>query len=197
MSGKIAKERRSIFRELGLDTDQPSGPYSSEHDFGELTGLASPTSTHAAEPGNDDASDDGEHEMARRQTEHGQDGRAEPRSEPTSPSTAQRPWYARLPRVRRPRIKTVSSAPPPSMSTITRLSSIALLIAVLVPGFSYYNGREEAAPNLAGAGVINTKAAEASPVLELRADSPTDVCKRWAHQGELSLLTRCKEEERR
>ncbi|KAK4035008.1 hypothetical protein C8A01DRAFT_48726 [Parachaetomium inaequale] len=182
MSGKIAKERKSIFRELGLDTDQPSGPYSSEHEFGELTGLASPTSTHAPGPGNDNTSDDGDGEMEGQQTQQGQDDRAEPRSEPASPSAAQRPWYARLPRVRRPRIKTVSSAPPPSMSTITRLSSIALLIAVLLPGFSYYNGREEAVPNLADAGVINTKAAEASPVLGPRADSPTDVCKRWAHQ---------------
>ena len=86
MSGKIAKERKSIFRELGLDTDQPSGPYSSEHDFGELTGLTSPTSTHAPEPGNDNASDDGRGEMERRQTQQGQDDRAEPRSEPTSPA---------------------------------------------------------------------------------------------------------------
>jgi len=68
------------------------------------------------------------------------------------------------------------------MSTITRLSSIALLIAVLLPGFRYYHGREEISPNVADAGVIHTTAAEARPVLERR-NSPTNVCKRWAHQA--------------
>ncbi|KAK4126410.1 hypothetical protein N657DRAFT_679342 [Parathielavia appendiculata] len=192
MSTKISKNRKSVFTELGLDTDTPSGHFSNEPEFTELTGLTSPTSTHAPESANNDnESDDGRGEMERRQTQQRQDNQDESRTDPTSPSTSQRPWYARMgslrvSRVRRPRIKTVSSAPPPSMSTITRLSSFALLIAVLLPGFSYYQGREEVTANVAGAGVTHPTAAEAAPVLEPRASSdsnPALVCKRWAHQS--------------
>ncbi|KAH6632094.1 hypothetical protein F5144DRAFT_240829 [Chaetomium tenue] len=181
MSNKIAKERKSIFKELGLDTNQPKESTSNEKGFGEPKGLASPTSTHVPESANSNADDDGQRETARRPTHKEEDGWVEPQSEPTSPSPSQRPWYSRLPRVRRPRIKSVSSAPP-SMSTITRLSSVALLIAVLLPGFSYYQSREETASNLAEAGVIQTTAAESRPILE-RENTPTEVCKRWAHQA--------------
>jgi len=195
MSTKISKHRKSVFRELGLDTDAPTGPLPSEQEFTELTGVASPISNHTPESANgndnenenenENTSDDGRGEMERLQTRQRQDDNDESRADPTSPSTSQRSWYSRLGRVRRPRIRTVSSAPPPNMSTITRLSSFALLIAVLLPGYSYYNGRHEVAPNFADAGVIHTTAAEAAPVLEVRDSSPTKVCKRWAHQSEL------------
>jgi hypothetical protein len=193
MSNQITKHRKSIFREeLDQDTETPSGLFPSEQveEFTELTGVASTTSTHAPESASNDDGGTGGMEPERQQTQQGQDVQEESRADPTlTPSTPPRRWYSRLGRVRRPRIKTVSSAPPPSMSTITRLSSIALLIAVLLPGFSYYRGREEAAPNVAEAGVTYTTAAEAAPVLESRAaeSSPTDVCKRWAHQSELNL----------
>ncbi|EAQ87800.1 hypothetical protein CHGG_04419 [Chaetomium globosum CBS 148.51] len=162
MSNKIAKERKSIFKELGLDTNQPKEFISNEKDYGETKGLASPASIHAPESANRNADDAGRRETARRLTHGEEDGRVEPQSEPASPSPSQRPWYSRLPRVRRPRIKSVSSAPP-SMSTITRLSSVALLIAVLLPGFSYYQSREETASNLAEAGVIQTTTVESRP----------------------------------
>ncbi|KAL2130363.1 hypothetical protein VTI74DRAFT_6567 [Chaetomium olivicolor] len=180
MSSKITKGRKSVFRELGLDADEPRGPSLSEQAFNELMGLTSPTSIHAPESGNDNASGDGKSDTERQQQQQGQDDRDQFPQSPTSPSTSQRPWYSRLSRVRCPRIKTVSSAPPPSLSTITRLSSIALLIAVLLPGFSYYQGGGEPAPTVADAGVIHTK--PTGPVLETRAGSPTNVCKRWAHQ---------------
>lgn len=181
MSNKIAKERKSIFKELGLDTDRSKESTPNEQS-GELEELASTASTCAPESAHRNVDDGGQNETARRPTRQEGGGRVEPQSEPTSPEPSQRPWYSRLPRVRRPRIKSVSSAPP-SMSTITRLSSIALLIAILLPGFSYYQSREEAAPTLAEAGVIQTTAAESSPILE-RENTPTEVCKRWAHQGE-------------
>lgn len=182
MSRKANKERKSVFKELGLETDEPSGPYSSEHEFAELTGVASPLRAHAPERSNN-ASDDEKSETETQQAQQEQDERDAFPQSPTSPSASQRPWYAKLTRVRRPRVKTVSSAPPPSLSTMTRLSSIALLIAVLLPGFSYYTGHEEAAPPVADAGVIHTPG-PTGPVLEMRTDSPTDVCNRWAHQGE-------------
>ncbi|KAK4251401.1 hypothetical protein C7999DRAFT_37727 [Corynascus novoguineensis] len=183
MARKITRERKSIFRELGLDTDDPTGPPSNEHKFGEPTGLSShPASPHSLDQGNQKADDKTENVAGTRPTQQEHDNPVQSRSEPASPSAPQRPWYSRLPRVRRPRIKSVSSAPPPSISTLTRFSSIALLIAVLLPGLSYYRGREETAPTVADAGVIDTTAAEARPVLERR-NSPTDVCKRWAHQA--------------
>lgn len=189
MTSKITKRRTSVFRELGLDTNEPTSPYSAGHEFAQLTGLAPPTSRHAPELANYSASEDGGGETEREQRAQQSRGhRDENQSEPTSPSACQRPWYSRLTSARRPRIKTVSSAPPPSMSAITRLSSIALLIAVLLPGLSHFRGHEEVAPIVADAGVIHTKAADAGPVLEPRADSPTKVCKRWAHQSELGSI---------
>lgn len=183
MSRKTTKERKSVFRELGLDTDDPSGPYSSEHEFAQVTGLASPTTTPGPGAGNDHASDDGKVETERKPAQQGQDDHDDEFAQsPASPSTSQRPWYSRLTRARRPRIKTVSSAPPPSLSTMTRLSSIALLIAVLLPGFSYYSGRQTAAPVVADAGVIHTPGPP-GPVLEGRAGFLSDVCGRWAYQA--------------
>jgi hypothetical protein len=183
MSSKPTKHRKSIFRELGLDTDESSAAYSSEHEFTRLTGLTSATSTHAPELAKDDPNEDSKIEIENQQIYQGRDDQDENQSAPTSPSASQKPWYSRLTYVRRPRINTASSAPPPSMSTIMRLSSSVLLIAVLLPGFSYYKGCKEIAPNVADASVIYTKAAAAGPVLEPRADSPTDICKRWAHQS--------------
>lgn len=180
MSRKVSKDRKSIFRELGLDTDEPRGPYSSEREFTEITGLASPTSTHVPETGDDNRSGDGKGITERQPTEHeGQDDRYGFPQSPSSQSTSQGPWYSKLPQVRRPRIKTASSAPPPSLSTITKLSTIALLIAVLLPGFSYYHSRGTVSPSVADAGPT-----VAGPVLDLRADSLAGVSRRWPHQGE-------------
>ncbi|KAK4172311.1 hypothetical protein QBC36DRAFT_77088 [Triangularia setosa] len=177
MTGKIRKDRKSVFREVGLDTDEPNGPYFSEHESGEITGLASPTSTHRPDMAQGNTSDDGKDETEQPQS---RDERDEAESS-TSPS--QRPWYSRLTPGRRPRVRAVSSAPPPSVSSLTRLSTIALLIAVVIPAFSYYKDAEEVAP-LAGAdaGVIYYRQMKPGPILETRADSPTKACKRWAHQ---------------
>ncbi|GAB1319191.1 Kelch repeat-containing protein [Madurella fahalii] len=179
MSSKITKNRKSVFRELGLDTDEPSVPYSSEHEYCGR-GLASPTSTYATEPSNDDPSNDRESDTETNRAE--QQMQVDENEQPTSPSTSRRPWYSRLTPSRRPRIKTVSSAPPPSLSTFTRLSAIALLIAVVLPGFSYFKGHQEASFGAADAGVIQNKSGASGPVLEPRAESPTKACKRWAHQ---------------
>lgn len=186
MTGKIRKDRKSVFREVGLDTEEPNGPYFSEHEFGEITGLASPTSTHRPDTAQGNTSDDGKDDTEQRQP---RDERDEAES-PTSPS--QKPWYSRLTPGRRPRVRTASSAPPPSVSSFTRLSTIALLIAVVIPAFSYYKGAEEVAP-LAGAdaGVIYYRDMKPGPILETRADSPTKACKRWAHQSELTGCLLC------
>lgn len=181
MSSKITKNRKSVFRELGLDTDEPRVPGSGEHEYGGH-GLVSPTRTHAPELSNDDTISGRESDTETHRAE--QQMQADENEPPTSPSTSRRPWYSRLTPSRRPRIKTVSSAPPPSLSTFARLSAIALLIAVVLPGFSYFKGHQEVAFSAVDAGVIQNKSGASSPVLELRAESPTKVCKRWAHQSE-------------
>ncbi|KAK3294555.1 uncharacterized protein B0H64DRAFT_190180 [Chaetomium fimeti] len=123
MSSKLAKERKSIFKELGLDTTRPKEPTSNEKEGSEPKRLASPANARAPDSGNDNANGNGQLGEARQTTHQKEDGRVEPQSEPTSPSSSQRPWYSRLPRVRRPKMKTVSSAPP-SMSTLAEAGVI-------------------------------------------------------------------------
>lgn len=85
-------------------------------------------------------------------------------------------WYSKL--GGRPRIQTANS-PAPAVSSISRLTMIALLVAIVLPGFGYNNGRGLVDISGANAGVVRTTYHS----LDTRADSPTQVCKRWAHQG--------------
>ncbi|KAL2019273.1 hypothetical protein VTK56DRAFT_9817 [Thermocarpiscus australiensis] len=181
MPTKIAKDRRSVFSELGLDTDRPTGPYSSEQEFSELTGLPSPTSPRAPESANDNAGEDRMSDSGR-QSQQGKGDPVAPTHQQTSTATSKMPWYSRLGCGRRPRIRTISSAPPPSQFSLTRLSAIALLIAVVLPGFRIYKSGEEVSPNTADAGVIRNKPRAPGAQLDPRAESPTNVCRRWAHQ---------------
>lgn len=170
-----------MFKELGLDTDgETTYPNRlSDKEFAEITGLTSastdPTSEYTSERG------EGSSEGRRVQETQGP---REDNNQNTSPRSAtatnNKWWFSKLVTGRRPRVKTASSAPPPTMSSLTRLTSVALLVAVVIPGFSYYNGREKVTPNGADAGVINRN--PRGPVLETRAGSP-EVCKRWSHQG--------------
>ncbi|KAK3398351.1 hypothetical protein B0T20DRAFT_392755 [Sordaria brevicollis] len=164
MTGKIKKGRKSVFKELDLDTDQPVHHYPDEREFGEITGLRT-----------DNDSDDG--------TSYGrQSGSMKSPTTPTSPSSG-RPWYSKLTSGKRPRISSTASAPPPGMSSFTRLTTLALFIAVVIPGFSYYNGREKVSLNGADAGVIRQVVQPSGPIIGTRADSSTDYCARWAGQS--------------
>jgi len=186
MIGKIRKDRKSVFKELGLDEDDHDhDPYSHEKVFGELTGLSSPVDTLGRGSRFSAESDEG-HSETDKSIDHSRtqgDTETETTQSPTSPSASQRPWYSRLTPGRRPKIRTTASAPPPGMSSLTRLSTIALLIAVVLPGFGYYNGREKVSVNGADAGVIQQRPRGFGPVLDTRAPSPTKVCKRWAQQS--------------
>lgn len=166
-----------MFKELGLDTDGHTAYTNglTDKEFAKLTGLASADTDRSSEH---DSEPPGGSEGRRRQEPQGADNQnVSPQSQSTLNS---KPWYSKLVAPRRPRIKTSASAPPPTMSTFTKLSSVALFVAVLLPGFSYYNGRENAPANGADAGVINRNV---KPVLDIRADGSTDVCKRWSQQG--------------
>ncbi len=127
MVSKIRKDRKSVFREIGLDTDIAE-QYRDEKEFGELTGLSPATTA-------DNISVRGYNDKDRRDSHSSQD---EPFS-PRSPTIKDRAWYSKL-TTRRPRIKTAASAPPSTISSMSRFTAIALVIGVALPGFSYYNG---------------------------------------------------------
>jgi len=175
MVNNISKNRKSVFRETGLlEGSESSGTaYTEQRSFGkkhDLDGFARLTA---------DSPSDGPRRAgyagSRGSSSHGE-------GEASSPSEKQ-PWYSRLTPGRRPRIQTVATAPS-NMSGLSRLTMIALLIAVVLPGFSYNNGRKTVDLSGAKAGVIKTPRSGSGPVLEIRANSPTDVCTRWSHQGE-------------
>lgn len=172
----IRKGRRSIFKEIGLGDDHDeydNNPYGaragsaasrmmSEREFHEIIGLSF-EEQHANPPSRSrrrrDSSDD----------EGGDD----------MPKT-RLGWLSKL-SPKRPKIKSAAGAPPSAVSGLHRLSMIALLIAVFIPAISYRHGYEQVEISGADAGVIPVKR---DIVLDSRADSPVDVCLRWAHQCE-------------
>lgn len=150
----ITKGRRSIFKETGLSDHEPAAHIGAK-EFGQITGLYSDPSPSPV------------------------DGRPSDRAETLKSKTR---WISRLTALR-PRVKTAASAPspPPAMSSLARVSMLALFIAVVLPAISYRNGHNKVEMSGADAGVIRNGP---SVVLNSRADSPVDVCLRWAHQCE-------------
>ncbi|KEY64791.1 hypothetical protein S7711_08070 [Stachybotrys chartarum IBT 7711] len=179
MNTKIRRGRRSIFKELGLD----------DHDCASSHPLPpSPSPNREKMPyQSDDESDSdrvadlrSEHDKAEQQ-EHN-DGEPKEQSETDNSRLRQRhntisskPWFSKLANSKaRPRIKSSASAPPGTGSGLQRFTMIALLVAVVLPTFSYWNGRTRVEMNGADAGPIRP-----------RQTSPTEVCRRWAHQAAL------------
>jgi hypothetical protein len=97
-------------------------------------------------------------------------------------------WYSKIGKGSRPTIKSAATAPPGSFSTIPRLALIAILIAVVVPGFRYSGGKAKVNISGADAGVIMTaELVDNAGAIEGRQNSPTSVCMRWSHQGMLRI----------
>jgi hypothetical protein len=175
MISNIRKDRKSIFKEVGLEDDfngdgsptSPTGTHtrnqsmSSEKDSGEIAGLT----------GDNDRDDVGSKQ------DINDDESINATCQQQRAGSTSRLWYSRIyVWYRRPRIKAASSAPPSTTSGLHRLTLIALLIAIVFPGFSYNNGRTKIEISGADAGLIVP-----------RDTSPVDVCKRWAHQGKYSM----------
>ncbi|KAI0152093.1 hypothetical protein F4776DRAFT_12650 [Hypoxylon sp. NC0597] len=158
MGSNIRKGRRSIFREVGL----AEGERESQQD------LASGT-CEESEPGERVEPVSEATSSVKRKTSGSEDS-------PKRKSS----WLSKLAPTRRPRIKTASSAPPPTTAGLHRLSMIALLIAIVLPTISYNNGRQKVDISGADAGMIRPAP---SVVLEGRDNSPTNVCTRWAGQS--------------
>ncbi|KAI1137821.1 hypothetical protein F5Y05DRAFT_419260 [Hypoxylon sp. FL0543] len=132
MGSNLRKDRRSMFKEVGLMENEREGQQD----------LASQTTEDSV-----------------------RSERIELASEPTSPvekkisdgqdsPKRKSSWLSKLASARRPRIKTASSAPPPTTAGLHRLTMIALLIAIVLPTISYNNGRKKVENGGADAGVI-------------------------------------------
>ncbi|KAI0458684.1 hypothetical protein F5B21DRAFT_511872 [Xylaria acuta] len=160
MSGKIRKGRKSVFREIGLglgeeNAEDSAGRQSCKETQDSETTRRPPESTTPA--------------YERRHSFGGKSIREMSR------------WFSKLIPERRPQIKSATTVPPSSVAGIHRVTLIALLIAVVIPAIGYNSGRRKAEMNGADAGVIREPIVR--PVLGKRANSPTDVCKRWAAQS--------------
>ncbi|KAI2620667.1 hypothetical protein GGS26DRAFT_601619 [Hypomontagnella submonticulosa] len=160
MVSNIRRGRQSIFKEVGLTEEEEQERQDMASDKYE-EGTASEKMESASETTSPVE-------------------RKAPESENTS--KAKPGWLSRLAPTRRPRIKTASSAPPPTTAGLHRLSMIALLIAIVLPTISYNNGRKKVEISGADAGVIPPAS---NPTIETRDNSPTDVCTRWAGQSAL------------
>ena len=176
-----SKNRKSIFRETGLLEEYESSgtTYTEQQGIGKEHSLGG-TSRPALESRGNTSEGEGTVDSRRSSTQQGSES-----SITRSPSEKQ-PWYSRLSPGRRPRVQTVATAPP-NMAGLSRFTMIALLIAVVLPGFSYNSGRKTVDFSGAKAGVIKDARYRSGPVLDIRANSPTEACTRWSHQGRLAI----------
>lgn len=193
MISNIRKDRRSIFKEVGLAPEEPRATKTLEEnnavtDEKEVSAqVQRSTPFEAAEKNTTTAhtlvedqrreklydmqekSDKPSAELpSRRQSSHELS-----RSKTVSVQSAanKTPWYAKLAAGRRPRVRTVGASSPSPLHGLSAVSMFALVLAVLIP--------------FTGKGKQDTVGvADAGPIMLSRADSPTDVCARWAMQCE-------------
>lgn len=165
MTSNIRKGRRSIFQEIGLDDfdDRAQSPDSDKSSTREEA--SSPVDVEKEYGDISALQSESNPDNSRLQEERqGHDSTettlAQHQRRNSMPS---RPWWAKLTNLKgRPRIKSTSAAPP-GTSGLQRFTMIAMLISVIIPALIHSYGH---------AGVV-----------QKREKSPTDVCKRWAHQA--------------
>lgn len=189
MSG-INKNRKSVFREVGLDMDMdmersdimapPAADpaFASEHEAEHSTRLM-PLDTRsaerhfAAEAGYEkgEASRDIRNVARDTQARCHEQHEVSPLSETSSSGspTSKSPWYTKLATGKRPQVRTGSNAPPSAFKPLSTVTMLALAIVVMAP--------------LAGRMNRETMGVADAGVVLHRADSPTDVCARWAQQS--------------
>ncbi|CZS90713.1 hypothetical protein WAI453_004002 [Rhynchosporium graminicola] len=174
MGTKKKQQRRSVFREEGLD-DLRSSVYRGGPDPG-----ASPRTLYMVEEDMHkmdmvrtheeimkEKSSQGESLSSRKEDLHSHDNS----------------WYSKFAMGSRPMIKSSASAPHGSFPSLPKVALIVFLIAVVVPGFRYTQGVDKVNIGGADAGVIRTAdLVDNASSIEGRADSPTSTCTRWAHQ---------------
>lgn len=161
---KIKPHRRSIFKEEGLDdlhhSVHPSHPNNATNNSTPPPTIARPGTPTTFDEilGNDEEKEN-----------------SEPRATRENPTL-----FSKLVKGQRPIIQSSATAPPGSFSSMSRIALIAFLVAVVVPGFRYSSGIMSGVDaGVIPEGIIVDKGS----MLEGRANSPTDICTRWAHQG--------------
>lgn len=194
MISNIRKDRRSIFKEVGLAQEEPGATSTLDENHAvadekdesgqvqrpivlDAVELSTPTTAHSRV-------EDQQREERSDIQEKGEQPSAESLSRRRSlheislsktvsvQSAANKiPWYAKLAAGRRPRVRTVGASPPSPLRGLSAVSMLALVLAVLIP----FTGRGKQ---------DTVGVADAGPIMLSRADSPTDVCARWAMQCE-------------
>jgi hypothetical protein len=175
LQSSTSKPRRSVFREEGLEdlnrTVHPS------HNAPNLRKDSIPAIDHEDRSGRNVTFDQILKEVD-------QQARREAREK-----AERSPWYSKMGKSSRPKIKTVSSAPPGAFSSIPRVALIVFLISVIIPGFRYSSGRDRANISGADAGVImRAELVENGSTIEGRENSPTAICTRWSHMSMFAIL---------
>lgn len=190
MVSNIKKGRKSVFREVGLVQDdlndshttyteqmlshraQPQRHRHHHHDHNSHSELGDSTDQFS-----ESRRTTAEHDRAdERRTSSSTSQDDEPKS-PTSLMSKQS-WYHKL-SVRRPQVRSVATAPPAPLASMSTITLIGLLVAVVLPAFSYNNGNGKV--EISGAAAVPVHA-DYQPVIGVRADSPTQICTRWSHQ---------------
>lgn len=194
MISNIRKDRRSIFKEVGLAPEEAgvTDTLDENHavaDDKESRQAQRPVAHNAADDDNTTTACTRAEDRQREQTNDMQDKGEQPpaatlsrrrsfheisRTKAVSVQSATKtPWYAKFASGRRPRVRTVGGPSPSPLRGLSAVSMLALVLAVLIP----FTGR----------GKQDTVGmADAGPIVLSRADSPTDICARWAMQCEWS-----------
>lgn len=173
------KERRSVFKELGLDDEEINHLGSATSTTEKLLPVI-PTVGH-----NRSQSDSIRHQN--QNTQQAQKLRKDrEEKEKYTPSDLdsvdeRKPWYSKLTSSRRPTIRSASSAPT-GLATLPRVAMITFLLAIVIPGL-LSKGPNGVPADGANAGVIKARDADGTHPVWKREDSKTDTCTRWSHQA--------------
>ena len=166
------KERRSVFRELGLEDD----------DIHTIDINQEKEKPLPVVPGHTRSQSESSKEQEREHTKLSKEQRDKERYTPALGAVDERrSWYSKLTSGRRPQIRSASSAPT-GLATLPRVAMIAFLLALVIPGF-LGSGKNGVPADGANAGVIKARKADGAGGVWKREDSTTDTCTRWSHQA--------------
>ncbi|KAI9051121.1 hypothetical protein LZ554_005224 [Drepanopeziza brunnea f. sp. 'monogermtubi'] len=179
------QQRRSVFREEGLDDLSCSvhrdGPHIDLRGSKEADAVAFAVA-YARQTKDGDEGGKEQQGVVRGRV---QDIKMEGVDDGSASGNGQPWWYAKIAEGSRLLCKRSATALPGNISSIPRFALIAVLLALVVPGFRYTGGegRDSAAGAGADAGVIRSpEFVDNASTIEGRASSPTDICTRWSNQ---------------
>ena len=98
---------------------------------------------------------------------------------------------ADLPSTRWSKAEKNSSSPPAAVPSMSHIVFIGILLTLVIPGLhqSISFGRARYLGSGANAAVVQLRSSDlGSSSLKARVTSPTDICTRWSHQGEMRTI---------